>query len=783
MFFILHGKEVIRNMAADGSVNIDSKIDGSGFSSGLSKMSGAAKKALWAMTGLISGATAAFGTAVVAIGKSAVSAYSNYEQLTGGVETLFKGSASLVEKYAANAYKTAGMSANDYMETVTGFSASLLQSVGGNTAKAAEVANMALTDMADNANKMGTSMESIRYAYQGFAKQNYTMLDNLKLGYGGTREEMKRLLADAQKITGVKYDINNLNDVYQAIHVIQGQLGITGTTAKEASTTIQGSAASMKAAWNNLLVGMADDTANMDALLGNLVDSVGTFAENLIPHIETALNSIAGLVGKIVPMVAAELPKLTSQLLPQIAEIGLSIFQSLLAGISESLPQLTSAAVSIITTLANGILASASQLATVGLSLITGIIQGITPQLPQIAAQAVVIAGQIVQGLLNALPTLVLAGMQIILGLIQGLTTAIPQLLPVIVSIVMQIAQILTDNIPTILQAGITLLLSIVQALPTVIQALVDALPELIQSIVNFLVGAIPQLIDGAIQLLMAIVDAIPEILPPLIKALPQIINTVISGLVKAIPKLIQGAIQFLMAIIQAIPTIIQALIQNLPLIISTIIKVLIQNIPLLIKGAIQLFMAIIQAIPAIVLALARNMPQIIKAIADGLKAGIGDVGNTGKQLIYGVWDGIKGTANWIWNKVKGFFGGLMDKIKKFLGIHSPSTVFRDEIGKMLPPGIAIGFEKSTPSVIKDMQSEMAGMVSRMQASISAQQMKAGMYANAGTPQLIPTLATAGAPTYNQIVNNYSPKALSPAETARQIRNATRLMLLNIKGR
>ena len=248
---------------------------------------------------------AAVGAGVVAMTKSAITAYADYEQLVGGVDTLFKESSSKVQQYAANAYKTAGLSANQYMETVTSFSASLLQSLGGDTAKAADVADMALTDMADNANKMGTAMGSIQDAYQGFAKQNYTMLDNLKLGYGGTKTEMERLLADAQKITGIKYDISNLNDVYQAIHVIQGELGITGTTAKEAATTIQGSASAMKSAWSNLLTGLADDNANMELLISNFINSVGTFASNLIPRIQEVLSTIVQLVIDNLPQIAS----------------------------------------------------------------------------------------------------------------------------------------------------------------------------------------------------------------------------------------------------------------------------------------------------------------------------------------------------------------------------------------------------------------------------------------------------------------------------------------------
>lgn len=244
----------------------------------------------------------AIGSAVVDIGKQAIGSYADYEQLVGGVDTLFKESSSIVQSYAQNAYKTAGLSANEYMETVTSFSASLLQSLNNDTAKSAEVANMAITDMADNANKMGTSMEMIQNAYQGFAKQNYTMLDNLKLGYGGTKTEMERLLEDATKLSGIEYDIDNLNDVYQAIHVIQTELGITGTTAKESSDTISGSIATMKSAWENLLTGIASgeqiDTIDTYVLVHNWVESIKTVAKNLIPVIQSVIQSIGGVVSQ-----------------------------------------------------------------------------------------------------------------------------------------------------------------------------------------------------------------------------------------------------------------------------------------------------------------------------------------------------------------------------------------------------------------------------------------------------------------------------------------------------
>ncbi len=246
-------------------------------------------------------ATAAAG--VTALTQQAVSAYADHEQLVGGVETLFKESADTVKEYADEAFKTAGLSANEYMETVTSFSASLLQSLGGNTAKAADMANQAIIDMSDNANKMGTDMGMIQNAYQGFAKQNYTMLDNLKLGYGGTKEEMSRLLEDATALTGIEYDLSSFADIVDAIHAIQEEIGITGTTALEAEKTISGSLSSMKSSWQNLLVGIADEDADLGGLVGNLADSAITFASNLIPRIGEALGGLKSAV----PMIAERL--------------------------------------------------------------------------------------------------------------------------------------------------------------------------------------------------------------------------------------------------------------------------------------------------------------------------------------------------------------------------------------------------------------------------------------------------------------------------------------------
>jgi len=292
----------------DAAEQSESKLSGA-----FEKIGGAAVK----VGKVVAAGVAAGATAVGALTKGAIDAYADYEQLTGGVETLFKDSAGKVMEYADKAYKTAGLSANAYMETVTSFSASLLQSLDGDTAKAAEKADQAIVDMSDNANKMGSSMESIQNAYQGFAKQNYTMLDNLKLGYGGTKEEMSRLLRDAEAISGIHYDLSSYADVVDAIHVIQTEMGITGTTAKEASTTISGSITSMKASWQNFLVGLSDGNQNMDALVSNLFESVKTVGANLIPRVKQTLKSIWNVVRTEAPKILAEIPTMVMSILPQ----------------------------------------------------------------------------------------------------------------------------------------------------------------------------------------------------------------------------------------------------------------------------------------------------------------------------------------------------------------------------------------------------------------------------------------------------------------------------------
>lgn len=366
-------------------------------------------------------AVAAAGTAIVAVGKQAIEQYAEYEQLVGGVETLFKKSADAVQHYAANAYKTAGMSANEYMETVTSFSASLLQSLDGDTNAAAEKANLAITDMSDNANKMGTSMEMIQNAYQGFAKQNYTMLDNLKLGYGGTKEEMERLLYDAQKISGVEYDISSYADIVDAIHVVQTEMGITGTTAKEAATTIQGSLASMKGAWENLLTGVADDNANFKTLTEQFVDSLVTVGENIIPRINIIIQGLTQLITETSQTIIPLAVQILLENLPSIVAAGMDLIIALVSGILDNIDMLIDCVLEMVDVIVDKLIDNLPKLIEGGIRLIAALANGLIRAIPNLVSKIPQIISSIVNGLISGIPAIFDVGKNIVEGLWNGI--------------------------------------------------------------------------------------------------------------------------------------------------------------------------------------------------------------------------------------------------------------------------------------------------------------------------------------------------------------------------
>lgn len=555
------------------------------------------------------------GSAVLNVGKQAIEAYSQNEQLVGGVQTLFKDSAGIVQDYANNAYKAAGMSANEYMNTVTSFSASLIQSLGGDTKAAAELGNTAVQDMSDNANKMGTDIGSIQQTYQSLARGNYAMLDNLKLGYGGTKQEMERLMADAEKLTGEHYTVGDFGDTVKAIHAVQTQMGITGTTAKEASTTIEGSMNAMKASWQNLLAGMSDSGVNMDGLIKNLVDSVNTFAGNIMPRIAPLIN---GMVTTAVQLLPQAVNMLTSQLLPLIT----SQIPNIISGIQQ-------------------------------------VLQAVIAALPQLMQALTAALPQIVQAILTLLPQLIDAGMQMLTMLIQGFTQALPQLITMLPTIVRQIVDVILQNLPLILQAGMELLMGLTNGLIQALPELIQMLPGIVMQITNTLLNNLPLLITAGIQILIALIEGLTEAIPQLIAMLPTIISRIVDTLSAHLPEILSTGLKMMGKLADGI----------------------IKGIGNVVSGA----------------------KKVVHNIVDALKEAPRQVISIGKNLVKGVWEGINKSIDWLRDKISGWVSGIMKDIKGFFGIHSPSRLMRDEVGKYLAEGIGVGFEDEMGNVSKQM--------------------------------------------------------------------------------
>lgn len=489
-------------------------LDTSGYENGLDNASGKAsgfadklKSGLATAAKVGAAALTAAATGMAALTKASIGQYAEYEQLVGGVDTLFKTASDKVQEYAANAYKTAGMSANEYMDTVTSFSASLLQSLGGDTEKAAQKADQAITDMADNANKMGTGMEMIQNAYQGFAKQNYTMLDNLKLGYGGTKEEMERLLADAEKLSGQKFDISSYSDIVDAIHVVQTEMGITGTTAKEAASTIQGSVSAAKSAWSNLITGIAADNADLDALIGNFVSSVETAAGNIIPRVSVMLGGISQLVTSAsITIIQMVITTITDNL-PALLQAAVALVGALGQGIIDNLPAITQAAIDILFFLANGLIENLP-------TLIDGIVQ-VTLTIVQMLTSP------------DFLTQLIETAILLIMTLAQGLIDAIPQLIAAVPMIIGNLLAAIIVELPNIIQMGIDLLFALIDGIIKCIPELVAAVPTLIIAFVNGIVNNLDKIILAAPQIIVSLITGIIGAIPELIAAVPRVIAAI----------------------------------------------------------------------------------------------------------------------------------------------------------------------------------------------------------------------------------------------------------------
>lgn len=665
------GKEM--DDTGDSADDLEEELDDAGDAADdsegkFSKLGGTLKTVGVAMGACVAAAAAA----AVSLGKAVIEAYGEYEQLVGGVDTLFQESSGKLQEYAANAYKTAGMSANDYMSTVTSFSASLIQSLGGDTEAAVKYADMAITDMADNANKMGTDIGLIQNAYQGFAKQNYTMLDNLKLGYGGTKEEMERLLADATAISGIEYDISSYADVVDAIHVIQESMGVAGATAAEAEHTIEGSLNSMKAAVANLVVGFGNADADIEQLCNNVVDAFQDVLTNITPVIE---NIIAAL-----PTALNALLETVGELLPALLETVVDLFSQVLNTLLTLLPELIPVVIEALLTIVNT--------------------------------------------LIENLPLLVEAAIQIVMSLVQGIGQALPTLIPAAIQAIITIVQSLIDSLPMILDAALQLITGLADGLLAAIPVLIAALPEIILSIINFILDAIPQIIETGIQLLTSLVAALPEIITAIVEAIPQIISGIIEAVLSAIPQIIRAGIDLLISLVQALPQIITTIVSAIPDIISGIVNAVINNIPLIVQAGIELLTSLIKNLPTIIVEIVKAVPQIITGIVNALGKGVSQLAEVGVNLVKGLWQGIQSLASWLWDKVSGWISSIWDGICDFFGIHSPS----DEmawIGEMLVKGLSGSIDanggeavKAAEAMSEDINDVMHGLAKDMETAL-----------------------------------------------------------------
>lgn len=624
-------------MAVAGSLTYDTKLDTKGFQEGLSKV-GSATKTAFKGVGVAIGAVA---TAITGVTVASTKAYADYEQLVGGVETLFGAGGKSLEEYAesvgktvdnvkeeydelirsqetvvgnaANAYKTAGISANKYMETVTSFSASLLQSLEGDTEKAAEYADRAIIDMSDNANKMGTSMEMIQNAYQGFAKQNYTMLDNLKLGYGGTKTEMERLIEDAskmkdvQKELGITVDANSMSfgNIVNAISVMQESMGIAGTTAKEANTTISGSINSMKAAWEDLLVAFANKDLDLGIYIETLFDTISTVATNIMPVVTTVLQQVPTFIEQLITVAVQQIPTVVEKLIPTVLNSAVTILNTLIQGIQDNLDKIIKGAMTIVMTLINGIL----------------------PMLPQILEM----------------------GITILVKLLEGIAEALPDIIPTIVQVILKMVDTILDNLDEILEAGIEVLLALALGL-------IEAIPDLLEKV--------PEIITKLVEALLK-----PEMLSKLISAALQLILALAGGLIQAIPQLLM-------------------------------------------------------MVPTIISSLTTSLKEVIKTT---------DWKQLGKNILDGILDGLTKFGNSVKNAAKKLFNSIKDNIKSFFGIHSPSRVMRDEIGKFIPQGIAVGIEADTDSALNSIDKMNDEIMNKMNQAVNMETAKASFSGTSGS--------------------------------------------------
>lgn len=841
---------------SDGKIIIDTSIDSSGaekdiksLTSKLGSIAGTATKTLAKVSAVM--ATAAAG-AIGVLTKLSVEQYAEYEQLTGGVETLFKNSSDKVMEYANNAYQSAGMSANEYMSTITGFAASLLQGLGGDTEKAAQIGNMAVEDMSDNANKMGTAIERIQDAYQGFAKQNYTMLDNLKLGYGGTKTEMERLLADAQKISGIKYDISNFNDVIEAIHVIQEQIGITGTTAKEAATTIEGSLNMTKSAWTNLLTGMADSNADFDVLVQNLVNSLGSLGENLLPRIKIAIEGIGELIRTLLPKVLDEIPEMMASLFSESMQEDIkTIFEGIVEAIKTTvdfamqwIPKITEGFAWFLensSTIVGGILAISAavagfkagamitkvvkswqeaqlalalyEMSAEGAAVKQGVLNGVFSvwetlvalftgkiTLATVATTLWSKAQAVLNGILSANPIgFIIAGVvALVAGIIylwntndgfrEAIINAWNSIKEVGIAVWEWLVKFFTEDIPNAWNNLVVFFQGIPDWFGELWTKVTDKFKEWGENIKSFFTETIPTLIQQ-------VFDWFNELPYKIGYALGYALGSIIQWGTDTWNKAIEIGTNFLNSIIQFFSQLPGKIWTYL---INTYNKVVswgsniyskasevgsnfINNIINWIKQLPGKFSSWLNDTISKVVSFASDLGQrasqagknMVDNIINAVKNLPSQMASIGKNIVEGVWNGITGMGSWLIDKVSSFFSGIVDGAKKALGIHSPSRVMRDQVGKYMAQGVGVGFENESDNLEKSMNKNLNDIVAKMQATVSMERLRA-----------VPTGVTSiNNTSHSNITNNdngvtqnitFNNLVKTPSEVARQIRKVGR---------
>lgn len=708
------------NIVADSSQaqreldNVAKKSDGIGKS---------LKKGL-AAVGKAAVAGVAAGTAAYAkLGKDALSGYADYEQYVGGIETLYGENANMMLKYADEAYMTTGQSANEYLDNVIGFSASMMQGLEGDTEAAAERSNMAMVDMSDNANKMGTSMESLQNAYKGFAKGNFTMLDNLALGYGGTREEMQRLLADAEKLTGKKYDISNFADITEAMHAVQTQMGITGTTAEEASTTISGSLNSVKAAWQNLLTGLGT-SKDVKGLVDGFVSTVRTGVSNVITSVKT-----------ILPRLTEAILLLEQELLPMIPGI-----------INDLLPLVIEG----------------------GITLITGLVDGIVSALPAIADAAIQGIMQLIGAIQTLLPVILNAGMQVLAVLAAGLEANMPQIIQAATDIVIQFAYWIAENLPSIVAMGFEIIYSLAGALIDAIPDLLEAVPEIITALVDAIIGSIPRIVEAGFELLISLVQNLPAIIQNILMAIPNIISSIVDYFKDNWQTIKDSGYSLLTSLVGRLADVIPVCVEGLRTVLSNLVSTITEFFsPIAEKGQ-ELLANMWNGISGWASTLYSNIKGVWNSVIDTMSSifSLDNIKSIGTNLVEGLWNGISDAGQWIRDKISSWCSNVYDWFCGFFGIHSPSTLMA-EMGGFMMEGLNMGLENEEDAVLRQVKAISNDITGAFNPQLTADYDIRGALAGVGQRAIIG--GRAGSTVINQ-TNNFTSRTLSPYEQQQQIR-------------